>query len=53
MAKYRCEAKVTIEREFECEDEETAEMLMLDYMMEEYVDLDWIIFVHEEGEGLE
>lgn len=52
MAKFRCEAQVIITKEFECEDEETAEMLMQDYMMNEYADLDWVISVYKESEGL-
>ena len=45
--KFRCEAQVIIEKEFIAEDEETAEMMMGDYMMEEYADLDWVISVYK------
>lgn len=47
MAKYICQAQVIIEMEFEAEDEETAEMMMGDYMIEEYEDMDWIISAHK------
>lgn len=48
MVKYRCEAQVIIEKEFEAENEETAEMMMQDYMYEEYQGLDWIISVYKD-----
>lgn len=47
MAKYLCQAQVMIEKEIEAEDEDTAEMMMFDYMYEEYEDMDWVISAHK------
>lgn len=47
MAKYRCEAQAIIEKEFDAKDEETAEMMMEDYMYEEFSNLDWIVSVYK------
>jgi len=45
--KFRCEAQIMIEKEFIAEDEEMAEKMMDDYMMEEFADLDWIISAYK------
>jgi len=50
MPRYLCEAQCLVEKYFDAEDEETAEMLMGNYMTEEHADLDWVISSYEDNE---
>jgi hypothetical protein len=43
--KYKCQAQIEVEKEFEATSEEAAETAMALYMKDEYADLDWCISV--------
>jgi len=47
MRKFKCEAQLLIEKTFESETEEEAEIMMQDYMSDVYSDDNWVISVYE------
>ncbi len=50
MPKYLCQAQSLVEKTYEAVNEEDAEMMMSDYMMDEYADGNWVVSVYEEKE---